>query len=324
MSNLIFPPYLQQGDRAVILSPSSKIDKRFLEGARKCLENWGLDVVITKHANSEKGYYAGSTKQRLSDLQRALDDEKAKLILCSRGGYGAVHLIDKLDFTKFRNHPKWLIGFSDITALHNTFQKEGFASLHALMARHLSVEPAEDYCTIALKEILFGQFIDKETNSLNACKEGFYYTCPTHKLSKKGKGEGVLRGGNLAVFYGLRGTPWDIPAEETILFIEDVGERPHAVERMIYNLKLGGVLEKISGLIIGQFTEYEENLSLGKELYAALADIVKEYDYPICFNFPVGHVKQNFPLINGASVTLEVSRKESRLTFNVNKQDTHE
>lgn len=119
---------------------------------------------------------------------------------------------------------------------------------------------------------------------------------------------------------GLRGTPYDIPAEGTILFIEDIGERPHAVERMMYNLKLGGILEKLSGLIIGQFTEYEENMSLGKDLYGALADLVKEYDYPICFGFPVGHVTMNVPMINGAQVTLEVGKKEVKLSFNTHKE----
>ena len=242
----------------------------------------------------------------------SMDDEEAKVIFCSRGGYGAVHLIGKLDFTKFRQHPKWLIGFSDITALHNLFQQNGFASLHAPMARHLTVEPEDDFCTQALKDILFGQALGGT--------EAFSYVCPGHKLNHKGEGKGVLRGGNLSVFYGLRGTPYDIPAEGTILFIEDVGERPHAVERMMYNLKLGGVLDKLSGLIIGQFTEYEENKSLGKDLYGALADLVKEYDYPICFDFPVGHVSMNVPLINGAAVTLKVGKKEVKLSFNTERE----
>lgn len=312
MSSLIFPPHLQEGDRVIVLSPSSKIDKSFLKGANKRLKSWGLEVVFGKHAGGAHGTYAGSIEQRLEDLQEAMDDEKAKVILCSRGGYGAVHLVGKLDFTKFREHPKWLIGFSDITALHNEFQQNGFASLHAPMARHLTVEPEDDFCTQALKDILFG-------NAL-AGEEAFSYVCPGHKLNHKGKGEGVLRGGNLSVFYGLRGTLYDIPAEGTILFMEDVGERPHAVERMVYNLKLGGVLEKLSGLIIGQFTEYEENKSLGKELYGALADLVKEYEYPICFNFPVGHVTMNVPLINGAEVTLEVGKKEVKLSFNTDKE----
>lgn len=311
MSSLIFPPYLQEGDRIIILSPSSKIDKTFLKGANKRLKSWGVEVVFAKHAGSTHGTYAGSIRQRLEDLQEAMDDEKAKAILCSRGGYGAVHLVGKLDFTKFREHPKWLVGFSDITALHNEFQQNGFASLHAPMARHLTVEPEDDFSTQALKDILFG-------NTL-AGEEAFSYICPKHKLNHEGTGTGILRGGNLSVFYGLRGTPYDIPAEGTILFIEDVGERPHAVERMMYNLKLGGVLEKLSGLIIGQFTEYEENKSLGKDLYGALADLVKEYDYPICFDFPVGHVTANFPMINGAEVTLEAGKKEVRLSFNIKK-----
>ena len=258
MGSLIFPPFLQEGDRAIILSPSSKIDKSFLKGACKRLKFWGLEVVFAKHAGSSNGTYAGSIRQRLEDLQEAMDDEEAKVIFCSRGGYGAVHLVGKLDFTKFRQHPKWLVGFSDITALHNLFQQNGFASLHAPMARHLTVEPENDFCTLALKDMLFGR-------SFGGIRT-FSYVCPRHKLNRKGEAKGVLRGGNLSVFYGLRGTPYDIPAEGTILFIEDVGERPHAVERMMYNLKLGGVLDKLSGLIIGQFTAYREDKSLGKHL----------------------------------------------------------
>lgn len=309
MSSLIFPPYLQEGDRIVILSPSGKISKAFLKGAGKRLKSWGLETVFAKHAGSAHGTYAGSIQQRLEDLQEAMDDEKAKALFCSRGGYGAVHLTGKLDFAKFREHPKWLVGFSDITALHNEFQQKGFASLHAPMARHLTVEPEEDYCVNMLKGILFGDIPRSEGTIL-------YTLTNPHKLNRQGTGTGILRGGNLSVLYGLRGTPYDISAEGTILFIEDVGERPHVVERMMYNLKLGGILEKLSGLIIGQFTDYEENKSLGKELYAALADLVKEYDYPICFDFPVGHTSVNYPLINGAEATLEISKKEVKLNFN--------
>ena len=258
-----FPPFLQKGDKVVIVSPSSKIDQQFLKGAKKRMESWGLKVAIGKHAGSSSGRYAGTIKQRLKDLQDAMDDPKVKAILCSRGGYGAVH--------------------------------------HSLMARHLTVEPEDDLCANYLKDILLGNIPS--------------YMCEKHKLNKQGTAQGVLHGGNMAVAYGLRGTPYDIPAEGTILFIEDVSERPHAIERMMYNLKLGGVLEKLSGLIIGQFTEYEEDCSLGKELYAALADLVKEYDYPVCFNFPVGHVTHNLPLINGAKVELVVGKKNVELKF---------
>lgn len=299
--NIQFPSFLQKGDKVVIVSPSSKIDKQFLEGAKERLESWGLKVYIGKHAGGSSGRYAGTIKQRLTDLQDAMDDPKVKAILCSRGGYGAIHLIDSIDFTAFNEHPKWLLGFSDITALHYLFQKNGFASLHSLMARHLTVEPEDDCCISYLKNILFGELPD--------------YACEKHKLNRKGVAKGILRGGNMAVAYGLRGTPYDLPAEGTILFIEDVSERPHAIERMMYNLKLGGILEKLSGLIIGQFTEYEEDGSLGKELYPALADLLKEYEFPVCFNFPVGHVTNNLPLINGANVELIVGEKNVELKF---------
>lgn len=295
MNTLTLPPYLRQGDQVAIVSPSGKIDKLFLDGAKKRLESWGLKVVIGKHADGSSGRYAGTVKQRLNDFQTAMNNPEVKAIFCSRGGYGAVHIIDQLNFANFREHPKWMMGFSDITALHNLFQQNGFASLHAPMARHLTVEPEDDPCTVHLKNILFGQLPS--------------YTCETHKLNRAGTATGILRGGNMAVFYGLRGTPYDIPAEGTILFIEDVSERPHAIERMMYNLKLGGVLEKLSGLIIGQFTEYDEDRSLGKDLYGALADLVKEYNYPVCFNFPVGHITNNLPLIEGAEVKLTVDKK---------------
>lgn len=307
MDKLIIPPYLHEGDKVVILSPSSKIDKAFLKGAVKRLTSWGLHPVLARHAGSSHGTYAGTVGQRLEDLQAAMDDPDTRAILCSRGGYGAVHLVGKLDFSRFRESPKWLIGFSDITALHNLWQREGFASLHAPMARHLTVEPEDDFCTQALHDILTGAAATPA-----GC---FGYTCEPHKLNRRGTAEGTLRGGNFAVFNGLRGTPYDIPADGTVLFIEDVGERPHAIERMMYNLKLGGMLERLSGLIIGQFTEYEEKKQLGKELYGALAELVKEYDYPVCFNFPVGHVPMNLPLINGAPVRLDVDRKGVKLTF---------
>ncbi len=307
MESLIYPPRLREGDRVIILSPSSKIDKAFLRGAVRRLQSWGLEPVLAPHAGSSHGTYAGTMAQRLRDLQEALDDPQARAILCSRGGYGAVHLVDKLDFTRFRQQPKWLIGFSDITALHNVFQHEGFASLHAPMARHLTVEPDDDPAMLALRGFLFGHYPEG--------RQDFGVACEAHRLNHRGTARGILRGGNLSVFYGLRGTPWDIPAEGTLLFLEDVGERPHAVERMMYNLKLGGVLERLCGLIIGQFTEYEENRSLGKPLYEALADVLKPYGIPVCFGFPVGHVTRNMPLPCGAEAVLEVGKKEVTLSF---------
>lgn len=300
MKNLLFPPALDNGDKVILLSPSSKIDRRFLDGARKRLESWGLNVKLSKHASGSSSTYSGSLRQRKDDLQEALDDDEARLIFCSRGGYGAIHLIDKLDFTRFRLHPKWIAGYSDITVLHNLLQHEGFASLHAPMARHLTVEEEHDFCTQMMHDLLFGL-------------HPMDYFCPSHPLNRKGEASGILRGGNLSVLYGLRGTPWDLPAPGTILFLEDVNEPPHAIERMMYNLRLGGVLEQLSGLIIGQFTHLQENRTLGKELDEALAELVADYDYPVCFGFPVGHVTQNYPLICGATVQLKVTDLECEL-----------
>jgi muramoyltetrapeptide carboxypeptidase len=295
------PPYLKSGDKVMIVSPASKIDKSLLAGAKKRLEEWGLKVKIAKHADGANGKYAGSIKQRLADLQAAMDDPEVRAILCSRGGYGCVHLLDDLDFTAFRKFPKWLIGFSDISALHCAVQMNGVASLHSPMARHLTIESADDICTQYMHDILFGNLPT--------------YTCKSDKLNHRGTARGILRGGNMAVTYGLRGSRFEIPAERTILFLEDVGERPHSIERMMYNLKISGVLDRISGLIIGQFTEYNEDLSLGKPLYEALADILKGYDYPVCFGFPVGHVTDNRPLICGSEVELSVTSRSVGLSF---------
>ena len=301
MGPLTFPPHLLEGDTVAILSPASKIDHSLLKGATNRLESWGLKVKLGKYAKGASGQYAGTQKHRLADLQEAMNDPKVKAILCSRGGYGIIHLIDQLDFTAFRESPKWIMGFSDVTALHNTIQHHGFVSLHCPMARHLAVESEDDPCSLYLKQIILGTVPE--------------YHVKSHKLNRKGTVEGILRGGNLAVMYGLRGTKYDIPAPGTILFIEDVNERPHAVERMLYNLKIGGVLEQLAGVIIGQFTEYEEDKSLGKILYNAIADILDDYDYPVVYDFPVGHVTNNLPLICGSKVLLDVEAKETKLKF---------
>lgn len=300
---LITPPALRPGDEVILITPASHNDSAYILGMKERLESWGLNVRIAPHAFSgSKGHYAGTTEERLSDLQQALDDPQASAIFCTRGGYGAIHLLDKLNFKAFRKHPKWLIGYSDITALHNLLQANGFASIHAPMGSHMTNEPADDFALQALKNMLFQE-------------HPTVYTVPSDSLNHNGKARGILRGGNLSVFYGLRATPWDIPAKGTILYMEDVSERPHSIERMVCNLRLSGMLDRISGLIFGQFSDFKEDLSLGKPLYPALADLVRDYDYPICFGFPVGHVTQNYPLINGAQVELTVTGSQCVLRF---------
>lgn len=292
---MIAPSPLRPGDRVCIISPSSNISEKIVIGQKARLESWGLQVEIAPHALGSYHKFSGTVAQRLADIQQAFDNPEIRAVFCSRGGYGAVHLLEHLDLTAFSRSPKWLVGFSDITALHNLLQRNGFQSLHAPMGRHLAEEAADQPQTVELRDTLFGN-----PHTVTQ-KEG-------HKLNLSGTAEGILRGGNLSVFYGLRGTPYDIPAPGTILVIEDVGERPYHIERMMYNLKLGGLLPRLSGLIVGQFTEYVEDNAIGCTVYEMIHEMVRPYGYPVCFNFPVGHVPCNTPLILGASYKLTVKK----------------
>lgn len=291
-SKLSYPAFLSQGDKIALLTPASKIEQSQILKTKELLCSWGYEVVIGKHANAAYGCFSGTVKQRKADFQKALDDPTVKAILCSRGGYGAVHLVDQLNFEQFKKAPKWLIGFSDITLLHQLFQSKGYVSLHAPMSYHLA-NHTEDAATLLLKSTLVGKLPS--------------YTISAHPYNRLGLSEGVLCGGNLSVMYGMRATPYDIDPNQSILFIEDVGEKPYHIDRMMNNLRLSGVLGKINGLIVGQFTEYEEDKSLGSTVYQLIRNYVSNYNYPVCFNFPVGHVDKNYPLIMGSKIKLEIT-----------------
>lgn len=292
---MLRPPSLLHNDKAVILSPAGKIDSYVVYDAAAVLENWGLHPVISKNALLESGRFSGSVEERLGDLQQAFDDPKVKLIICSRGGYGVVHLLDRLDFSGILKNPKWVVGYSDITALHAALQFHGIASVHGPMARHLSDEGTEDTAVHLTKSVLSGQPVAYEIP-----------VSDKQELNREGVAGGRLFGGNLSVFCSLLGTPYAKIPRRGILFIEDTGEAPYRVDRMIWQLKSAGVFEKISGLIVGQFTDYEEDDQMYFPLCQSILDTVKEYDFPICFDFPVGHVKQNFPLLMGMKASLNV------------------
>lgn len=296
------PLPLQFNDKAVILSPSGKIEECFVKDAATVLESWGLIPEISENALCESGRFSGFVEQRLSDLQNAFDDPDVRLILCSRGGYGAVHLLDKLDFTCMKINPKWLIGYSDISALHAALQANGIMSIHGPMAKHFAVEGAEDVSVRYTKSILAGQSINYQVPIIR-----------NGHLNRLGKASGRLFGGNLAVFCGLLGTKFARIPLNGILFIEDIGEAPYKVDRMIYQLKLAGVFDRISGLIVGQFTDYEEDNDMYCGLKESILNAVSEYSFPVCFGFPVGHVKLNFPVIMGARTSLII--KENLITF---------
>ncbi len=289
------PPSLQQHDKAVILSPAGKIETSLVYNAAAVLESWGLDVVTGEHALLEAGRYSGTVEQRLEDLQKAFDDPEVKLILCSRGGYGTVHLIDRIDFSGIRKNPKWVVGYSDITALHAALQIHGIASVHGPMAKHFSEEGGDDTSVRFTKSML--------------CGEPLSYEIPVpvqQDCNRQGNATGTIFGGNLAVFCGLLGTPYAEIPHRGILFIEDTGEAPYRIDRMIWQLKLAGVFDRISGLIVGQFTDYEEDDQMYLPLRQSLLEVVREYGFPVCFDFPVGHVRLNYPLLMGMEASLNV------------------
>ncbi len=291
MNKTIYPPKLKIGDKAIIISPSGNVDLQYINGACKVLEDWGLVVEIAAYAEGKFGRFGGTIDQRTSDLQQAIDDPNVKLIFCSRGGYGVVHLLDRLNLDNAKKYPKWIVGYSDISALHLALLQNGIVSLHAPMARHLT-EDRLDEASCFLKDSLFINM---------PC-----YLLGSHPLNRVGFVRGKLFGGNLAVLSGLIGTPYMAVPENGILFIEDIAEAPYKIDRMMWQLKLSGILSRISALIVGQFADCPEDQGMCSSIYESIRNIVGDYNYPLVFNFPVGHVKENYPLLHGGIVELEV------------------
>ena len=292
------PPFLKLNDRVVILSPSGNICATHVNNAANILREWGLEVTVSENALRETGRFSGFVEQRLNDLQRAIDDTDVKLIFCARGGYGAVHLLDRLDYSSMKENPKWLIGYSDITALHTALQSNGIMSVHGPMAQHFSEEGASNLSVLYSKAALSG----KDLN----------YTVPVEYpfLNRQGKASGTLFGGNLSVYASMLGSKYIKIPRNGILLFEDIGEEPYRIDRMIYQLKIAGVFNRLKGLIVGQFTEYEEDNKMYGSLYESILSAVKEFDFPICFGYPVGHTRINLPIIMGGNATLTVNKEE--------------
>ena len=293
---MITPRFLKPNDKVVILSPSGKIEAQWVEGLKEVLESYGLIVSVGEHALCGNGRFAGTDEERINDLQEAIDDQDVRAIFCSRGGSGLARIIDKIDFSALKFNAKWVVGFSDITVLHNALSRVGVVSIHGIMAKHITLK-AEGLEN--LMSILFGREVD--------------YEIPAHEFNKEGDTAGELVGGNLSVLYGLRGTPFDIDYQGKILFIEDLSERLYHIDRMMQNLRLGGVFEQIRGLVVGQFTDIDEDDSFAGGVYGVIAEAVKDYNIPVCFNFPAGHVENNQPLKMGAEYYLEVQKNKTIL-----------
>ncbi|MDE6410820.1 MAG: LD-carboxypeptidase [Muribaculaceae bacterium] len=302
---MIFPNSLKRGDRIAILSPSSPVKEEYIDRASEFLVSEGFEPVVMPFAKGPaSGSYASTAEQRLDDFISAWEDDSIRAILCSRGGYGAVHLLRSLPAEFLRQDPKWLIGYSDISALHAMLLKAGVASIHSPMAKHLSEEDAQDFCVRSLIRILKGNF-------------PLEYEVPSHPYNIDGEAEGILAGGNLAVLNGLFGTAYDILQEGVILFIEDISEAIYAVERMLYHILLSGGFDRIKGLIIGRFTEYrpDKNFSSMEDMIKAFLEKEGIKGIPVAFNFPVGHVKENYPLVEGATAKLTVTSDVVKLSM---------
>ena len=297
----MIPSFLRAGDNIRIVSPSGAIQPSFIDGATKLLSSWGLKVTEGKYARTEYGRFSGTKDERTADLQQALDDPNVKAILCSRGGYGLAQIIDKIDFTSFAKSPKWLIGFSDITILHNAITALGIASMHGIMTKYLTELPEESDQITSFKNLLFGT----PSN----------FSIKPEAENRPGRAVGKVIGGNLSVMMGMRSTPFDLDFHNNILFIEDVGEKPYQIDRMMQSLRLSGVLKQISGLVVGQFSDYDEDPLMMQSVAEIILAAVSEYDYPVCFNFPAGHVDYNLSLILGEQAELFVESDKVRLNY---------
>ncbi len=301
---MIRPDFLIPGDTIAIVSTARKVSKKELEPAIVLIKQWGLQVVLGKTIEAEEHQFAGDDNLRTSDFQEMLDHPKVKAIWCARGGYGTVRIIDQLNFSEFKKNPKWVMGYSDITVLHTHIHKMNIETLHAQMP--VDIENKTEASSTSIKQVLFGEPYIVSYVSKNP-------------LKKPGKATGQLVGGNLSILYSLCGSPSAINTDGKILFIEDLDEYLYHIDRMLQNLKRNGMFDKISGLIVGGMSQMNDNdIPFGKTPEEMIMDICEEYDFPIAFNFPAGHVKDNRALIMGREVELDVDRINVKLKFKNN------
>jgi muramoyltetrapeptide carboxypeptidase len=288
---MVLPSYLNKGDTVAIIATARKVSKEEIQPAVAFFESYGLSVVLGKNLFESSNQYAGNDTQRTEDLQWALNDKTIKAIIIARGGYGSVRTIEQIDFTEFKKHPKWMVGYSDVTVLHNAIHKIGVATLHATMPLNFT---KNEEATKSMVDALFGKLIQVETEE--------------NYSNISGTAKGQLVGGNLSLIYSLSGTPFDIDTTNKILFIEDLDEYLYHIDRMMMQLKLSGKLKKLKGLIVGGMTDMKDNaIPFGKFPEDIILDAVKEYNYPVCFDFPAGHIDRNLAMYFGREVELTVS-----------------
>jgi len=304
-NTLIQPPYLKAGDTVAIVAPSGVLNNREKEvnQAKDLLKSWGLNVVVGENVFKKANHFAGTDYERAEDFQNALDNPNIKAIWSARGGYGTVRMIDKLDYTKYKENPKWVIGYSDITAIHNQLNNEGSESIHAMMCTSLTDDLTDIETTVeTFKCALFGKPLS--------------YTIKSSTYNKTGTATAPLVGGNLTLLHTMLGSKTSIDTSGKILFIEEIGEYKYHIDRMLQSLKRAGYFDNLKGLIVGDMTKMRKNTTpWGTSIEQLILDAVAEYEFPVLFNFPAGHEDDNRALILGRTVEMNVTKETSTLNF---------
>lgn len=294
------PPYLKKGDTIALVCTARKFTPEEAQPAIKLLEGWGLKVKLGQTIGLDNFQLGGSDSERANDFQAMLDDDSVQGIWCARGGYGTVRIIDKINFSKFIQKPKWVMGFSDVTVLHSHIHNLGVATLHSIMP--FSVPKAEQTAKESMRKALFGENIN--------------YKISSSSYNKKGKTKGILVGGNLSILYSLLGSKSSINTENKILYVEDLDEYLYHVDRMMMNLKRNGYFDKVKGIIVGGMTDMHDNqIPFGRNANEIIVDVTQEFDIPICFDFPAGHLSDNRALILGDEIEFEVSESSTQIRF---------
>lgn len=294
------PPYLQSGDTVAIVATARKISKKDIQPFIDLISSWNLKVELGKTIGLADNQFAGTDAERAEDIQRYLDDASIKAIICARGGYGTVRIIDRLNFKSFKKSPKWICGFSDVTVLHNHLQQnEKTASIHCSMPIQIEINEAQ--CYSSLQNALFGKPL--------------HYSFEKHYLNRNGNAVGKLIGGNLSMLYSLAGSETDIKTKNKILLIEDLDEYLYHTDRMMQQLKRSGKLKNLAALLVGTFSDMKDNdIPFGKTAEEIISDTVKEYNYPVIFNAPLGHGKLNVAVRMGQEIGIKANEKSIELT----------
>ncbi len=296
----MLPKKLQKGDTIAIVAPAKGIEKHFVEYAVKCIEENGFKAVVSKHCLGQHSYFSGTLKERSEDLQWAIDSDEVKAILCARGGYGCIQIIDRINWAGFIDDPKWLLGFSDVTVFHQHLAKLGTSSIHSTMPLNFEANSKQALATL---------FAGLQNESL-------HYEWLTEVDNVEGKSTGNVIGGNLTVLTGLIGTKHQPDYQNTLLFLEDVGEHLYAIDRHFYQLSKAGILDQIRGLIVGSFSGVKDTTPpYGSDLQEIIKSHFTYHSIPIAFDFPAGHLDDNRALIFGKTATLNVNKNSAELIY---------